>query len=169
MINVSEDGTITSDRTLDMSSVYGVFAFGILDIDDPRLARAIKQVEDRILLKTAVGGVARYEGDLYFRDATGVPGNPWIITTLWLAQYYIARAKKESDFAPVHQWLEWAVRHTTQSGVFSEQLHPYSGEPLSATPLTWSHSEYIMTVIKYLNKLVELGICLRCNPLYQEK
>jgi len=141
----------------------------ILDIDDPRLARAIKQVEDRILLKTAVGGVARYEGDLYFRDATGVPGNPWIITTLWLAQYYIARAKKESDFAPVHQWLEWAVRHTTQSGVFSEQLHPYSGEPLSATPLTWSHSEYIMTVIKYLNKLVELGICLRCNPLYQEK
>ena len=165
---MSDDGTITYDRTLDMSSVYGVFAFGVLDIDDPRLARAVKQVEDRILVKTEVGGVARYEGDTYFRNVTGVPGNPWIITTLWLAQYYIARAKKDADFAPVHRWIEWAVKHAGSSGLFSEQLHPYSGEPLSATPLTWSHSEYIITIIKYLDRLEELGICLKCNPLYME-
>src|SRR3989344_9306304 len=40
MLNVADDGTITYDKTLDMSSVYGVFAYGVLDIDDPRLARA---------------------------------------------------------------------------------------------------------------------------------
>ncbi|MFA5997052.1 MAG: glycoside hydrolase family 15 protein [Candidatus Paceibacterota bacterium] len=169
MINVADDGTISYDHTLDMSSVYGVFAFGVLDIDDPRLARAIKQVEDRILLKTSVGGIARYEGDIYFRSVTGVPGNPWIITSLWLAQYYIALAKKESDFNIVHQWIAWAVKHAGPSGLFSEQLHPYSGEPLSATPLTWSHSEYIMTITKYLSRLEELGICLKCNPLYVEE
>ncbi len=168
MLNVAENGTLDYDRTLDMSSVYGIFAFGVLDVDDPRLARAIKQVEERILVKTAIGGIARYEGDIYFRDTTGVPGNPWIITTMWLAQYYIARAKTESDFAPVHQWLGWAVKHVGASGVFSEQLHPYSGAQLSATPLTWSHSEYIMTIIKYLDRLEELGICLKCNPLYTE-
>lgn len=168
MLNVSDDGTITYDKTLDISSIYGVFAFGVLDVDDPRLARAIKQVEDRILIKTDVGGVARYEGDIYFRQGQGIPGNPWIITTLWLAQYYIARAKKEIDFAPVHQWLEWAAKHTGSSGVFSEQLHPYNGEQLSATPLTWSHSEYVITIAKYLSRLEELGICIKCNPLYQE-
>jgi GH15 family glucan-1,4-alpha-glucosidase len=168
MLNVTDDGTLVYDRTLDMSSIYGIFAFGVLDIEDPRLLRSIKQVEDRILVKTAVGGVARYEGDIYFRDTTGVPGNPWIITTMWLAQYYIARAKNEADFSPVHQWLAWAVKYAGASGVFSEQLHPYSGEQLSATPLTWSHSEYIMTIIKYLDKLEELGICLKCNPLYTE-
>lgn len=168
MVNVEEDGTLVYDRTLDMSSIYGIFAFGVLDVDDPRLARAVKQVEDRILVKTGVGGVARYEGDVYFRDTTGVPGNPWIITTMWLAQYYIARAKNEADFAPVHQWIAWAVKHVGPSGVFSEQLHPYSGAQLSATPLTWSHSEYIMTIIKYLDRLEELGVCLKCNPLYQE-
>ena len=168
MINVSDDSGITYDRTLDMSSVYGIFAFSVLDIEDPRLARAIKQVEERLLVKTVVGGIARYEGDIYFRDTTGVPGNPWIITTLWLAQYYIAKAKKEADFAPVHQWLAWSVKHAGPSGIFSEQLHPYSGEPLSATPLTWSHSEYIMTIGKYLNRLEELGICLKCNPMYTE-
>lgn len=168
MLNVTDDGTLVYDKTLDMSSVYGIFAFGVLDVEDPRLARAVKQVEDRIMVKTDVGGIARYEGDIYFRNVSGVPGNPWIITTLWLAQYYIARAKKEADFAPVHQWLAWAVKHAGPSGVFSEQLHPYSGEQLSATPLTWSHSEYIMTVIKYLDRLEELGICLKCNPMYQE-
>lgn len=168
MLNVAEDGTLNYDSTLDMSSVYGIYNFGVLDVDDPRIARAIKQVEDRILLKTDVGGVARYEGDIYFKRASGVPGNPWIITTMWLAQYYIAHAKNEADFAPVHQWIAWAVKHVGYSGVFSEQLHPYSGEQLSATPLTWSHSEYIMTIVKYLDRLEELGICLKCNPLYTE-
>lgn len=169
MINVSDDGEISYDHTLDMSSMYGIFAFGVLDIDDPRLARAMKQVEERILVKTSVEGVARYEGDIYFRSSSGVPGNPWIITTLWLAQYYIALAKKESDFAPVHKWISWAAKHASSSGILSEQLHPYSGELLSATPLTWSHSEYIITITKYLSRLEELGICLKCNPLYTEE
>ncbi|MDO8603821.1 MAG: glycoside hydrolase family 15 protein [bacterium] len=168
MINVTEGGVITYDRTLDMSSIYAAFAFGVLDVDDARLTRAIKQVEERLLLKTSIGGVARYEGDVYFRDTTGVPGNPWIITSLWLAEYYIARAKNVADFTPVHTWLAWATKYATSSGLFPEQLHPYSGAPLSATPLTWSHSEYIITIVKYLDRLEELGICLKCNPMYQE-
>ncbi len=168
MLNVSDDGTIIYDKTLDMSSVYGVFAFGVLDIDDPRITRAIKQVEERLVVKTEVSGVVRYEGDRYYRSVDGVPGNPWFITTLWLAQYHIAHAKKESDFAEVHKWLAWATKHASSSGMLSEQLHPYTGEQLSATPLTWSHSEYVMTIIKYLDRLEELGICLKCNPLHQE-
>ena len=169
MINVSPEGVLAYDRTLDMSSAYGVFAFGVLDIDDSRLARAIKTTEDRLVVKTSVEGVARYEGDIYFRSVGGVPGNPWFITTLWLAQYYIAKAKKEADFGPVHKWLAWTVKHSSSSAMLSEQLHPYTGEQLSATPLTWSHSEYVMTVIKYLDRLEELGICLKCNPLYTEE
>lgn len=168
MLNVLDDGTFVYDKTLDMSSIYGVFTFGVLDIDDPRLARAIEQVEARILCKTNISGVVRYENDRYFRSATGVPGNPWIITTLWLAQYYIARAKKESDFEEVKKWIAWTLKYAGPSGMLSEQLDPFTGEQLSATPLAWSHAEYIITVIKYLNRLEELGICLRCNPLYQE-
>ena len=168
MINILPDGTIEYERSLDMSSIYGIFAFGVLDISDPRLVRAMKQVEERLVCKTDVSGVVRYEGDRYFRSVDGVPGNPWFITTLWLAQYYIANAKKESDFAPVHKWLAWATKYASSSGMLSEQLQPYTGEQLSATPLTWSHSEYVMTIIKYLDRLEELGICLKCNPLYQE-
>ena len=42
------------------------------------------------------GGIARYKDDYYFKvdpDTKKVPGNPWFICTLWLAQWYIATAK----------------------------------------------------------------------------
>lgn len=169
MVNILEDGTLKYDKTLDISSVYGVFAFGVLDINDDRLARAIKQVEDKLVVKTNISGVIRYENDRYFRSTNDVPGNPWFIGSLWLAQYYIAKAKKETDFKEVHKWIEWTVKYAGPSGMLSEQINPRTGAQLSATPLTWSHSEYVTTVIKYLNRLEQLGICLKCNPLYQEK
>ena len=62
MINVLDDGTIIYDRTLDMSSVYGVFAFGVLDVHDPRLTRAVKQVEERLVVKTEVSGSGALRG-----------------------------------------------------------------------------------------------------------
>jgi hypothetical protein len=52
MINVSEDGELM--RSPRHVSIYSIFAFGILDIDDARLRRAIEQVEERIQIKTPV-------------------------------------------------------------------------------------------------------------------
>ncbi len=164
MVNF-KDGEIIYDRTLDMSSVYGIFAFDVLDVEDKRLERAVKNVESRLICKTYVSGVVRYEGDPFHRRAENVPGNPWFITTLWLAQYYIKKAKKESDFNEVKKWLDWTVDNSRASGVLSEQLDPYSGEQLSAAPLTWSHAEFVITVIKYLDKMEELGLCKKCDPL----
>jgi GH15 family glucan-1,4-alpha-glucosidase len=47
--------------------------------------------------------------------------------------------------------IEWAARFA-RSGMLSEQLNPYTGEPISATPLTWSHAEFVRTVIEYDKK-----------------
>jgi oligosaccharide amylase len=166
MINV-EEGMIVYDKTLDISSFYGLVGFNILDIDDEKLTRFAEVVNKRLMCHTAIGGFARYEGDQFFRikNDRNVPGNPWIITTLWMAQYYITKAKSNEELEEARKWIAWVVNHATLAGMLSEQIDPYNGAPLSAMPLTWSHAEFVTTIIRYLDKLEELKLCVDCNPV----
>lgn len=152
------------DRTIDMSSVYGVFAYGVLPIDDPRLRRAFEQTVRSLSHGIERGGLARYLGDAYYRSEDRSSGNPWFITTLWYAEYLIASARNERDLDRVREIFSWVVRHAQPSGVLSEQVHPVTGAQLSASPLTWSHAGYVTAVLKYLDKLEELGIAPASNP-----
>lgn len=153
------DGKVIYDRTLDISSIYAIFKFGVLPYDDERVVHTIRLVEQRLKNNTPIGGIARYEGDYYFRVTDGYPGNPWFICSLWLAQYYIATAKNSVELQEPLNWMKWTVKYALGSGVLPEQLNPFTGEALSATPLTWSHSEFIVTVMEYLAKEKELGLC----------
>jgi glucoamylase len=164
MIN-PENVALQTDKTIDMSSAYGLFAFDVLPPDDERLVKFIKRIEERLSCRTFVGGIARYENDRYYRVANTIPGNPWIITSLWLAQYYIAKAKDASEFEAVKKWIDWAAEYALPSGILPEQLDTYTGEQISAAPLTWSQAEYVLTIIKYLDKLEAMGICIKCNPV----
>lgn len=153
------------DPTLDSSAFYGVLKFGVLEPEDSRLRSAVQTTVTK-LSASPIGGLARYENDWYFRTGVAGPGNPWVITSLWLAQYQIAIAKSESDLASVKDWLNWVVKYSLSTGILPEQFHPSSGAPLSATPLCWSHAEFVTTVIQYLEKLEELGICHACIPSF---
>jgi len=151
-------GAIDADVTLD-ASLYGVFQFGMLPADDPMVVATMEQIEAHLWCRTDIGGVARYENDYYHQisqDVGNVPGNPWIICTLWLAEWRIAKAKTLSELAPALDILEWVRKHTLESGVLAEQIHPYSGDPISVSPLTWSHATVVMTVREYLAKLDKL-------------
>ena len=161
----TDTGKSGKDKTIDMSSIYGIYKFGVLPIDDQKLKNAMDKVIERLEVKTEVGGIARYEGDAYHHRGGDIPGNPWIITSMWLAQYYVARAKRESDLDVVRKWINWVVKYSGPSGVLPEQLNPYTGEYVSASPLAWSHAEFVTTIISYLEKLEELGICKACYPL----
>jgi GH15 family glucan-1,4-alpha-glucosidase len=121
--------------------------------------------EERLGLKTDIGGIARFEGDVYHLKGGNVPGNPWFIATLWLAQYYCEFLKNENDIAEYVKRFGWVVKYATKSGVLSEQIDAYTGEQLSAAPLTWSHAEFVISIIDYLEKLEELGICEACYPV----
>ncbi|HLJ55609.1 MAG TPA: glycoside hydrolase family 15 protein [Chthonomonadaceae bacterium] len=151
---VHADGSYERDMTID-AAVYALFAFGAFPADDPRIERTMQQTLSRLWVQTGIGGVARYEDDYYFRrseDLARVPGNPWIICTLWAAQYHIARAREPSDLEKPLGLLTWAARRATASGVLPEQVHPYTGEHLSVSPLTWSHAELVSTTLQYLDK-----------------
>jgi len=154
------------DSVVDVSTLYALFRFEVLDANDKKLKKFVKIIEERLSCGGAVGGIGRYENDQYYRITKDCPGNPWLITTMWLAQYYIAAARSEKDLDLVKKWLQWAVQRALPSGVLSEQFNPLTGEQLSATPLTWSHAEFVLTVLMYLDKLDEMGICEEyCNPV----
>ncbi|HEX6971846.1 MAG TPA: glycoside hydrolase family 15 protein [Limnochordia bacterium] len=155
---VDREGNLVEDETLE-SSVYGVAAFGLLPAADPRMVKTMRAVEQGLWVKTDVGGIARYSNDRYFQvshDLSRIPGNPWIICTMWLAQYYVERAHTREDLEVPERLLGWAVRRAMESGVLPVQVHPETGEPISVAPLTWSHASFILAVIKYLERRRQL-------------
>ncbi|HEX4836380.1 MAG TPA: glycoside hydrolase family 15 protein [bacterium] len=160
------------DLTID-ASLYGLFAFGMLAPDDPMVIRTMQAVEERLWVRTPVGGIARYEDDHYHQvsaDTGPVPGNPWIVCTMWLAQWYIARARSADDLARPLDLLRWAAAKALPSGVLPEQVHPMTGELLSVSPLTWSHVEFVETTVRYLDRLHALDVCASCGvPRYRRQ
>jgi glucoamylase len=146
------DGSWAADVTADASAV-GLWYFGMLEADDPGVVATMNFVRARLWVQTKVGGVARYQNDTYYQVSQAVeqvPGNPWFICTLWLAQWHIATATTREGLAPALEILEWAASRALPSGVLAEQVHPYTGEPLSVSPLTWSHATFVKTVQEYV-------------------
>jgi GH15 family glucan-1,4-alpha-glucosidase len=154
------DGTLVPDMVQD-AALHALHLFDVLPLDDPQLVETMRQVGDRLWVKAGIGGMARYEGDYYARvsnDLTNVPGNPWIICTLWQAQWQIASAKTVADLDAPRDLLEWANLTALPSGVLPEQIHPYNFTPMTVAPLTWSHAEVIETVYKWLRKHRQLSL-----------
>lgn len=150
-------GQIIKDTTIDMSSVYGIFTYGVLPVDDEKVTTSIKTIESELRINRGIDGVPRYTRDKYYLQVDDVP-NPWYITTLWLAQYYILKAKTKDDLGEAQFWINWVLDRAPSSGVLGEQLHPFTGEQLSATPLTWSHAEYVRTIMLYQDQITKLGL-----------
>ena len=123
--------------------------------DSDEIRRTMEAVQTRLTVKTAVGGVARYENDYYHQvsqDIANVPGNPWFICSCWLAEYMVARAQTVDALHDAIPLLEWVRIRALPSGVLAEQINPYTDEPISVSPLTWSHAEYVAAVRWYAGK-----------------
>jgi GH15 family glucan-1,4-alpha-glucosidase len=147
------------DKVID-SSLFGIYKFQLAEASDPRVAATMQAVEQRLWIKTTVGGVARYDGDPYHSvtdNTRDVPGNPWFICTLWLADWHIARATSVEELQLALPVIDWVNKHALRSGVLAEQVHPQTNAALSVSPLTWSHATYVGCIVDYLEKLAELG------------
>ncbi len=158
MINRVPNGDWQVDDTLD-ASLTGLWLFGMYAPDDPKIVATMQAIRERLWVKTDIGGVARYQNDRYHQvtqDIASVPGNPWFISTLWLARWYAVTARSTSELKRALSLIEWVVDHALASGVLAEQVHPYSGTPLSVSPLTWSHAAFVSTVQTFLQAQKQL-------------
>jgi GH15 family glucan-1,4-alpha-glucosidase len=153
------NGQYRLDMTSD-SANFALFAIAGISVEDPQMLAEAEAMQQRLSVKTGVGGYARYERDYYHqieRDRIDqVPGNPWAICSLWRAQYVIAKARNVEELEEARGLLEWCVYRAEESGVMAEQFHPHTGDPISVSPLTWSHATYVIVVLEYLTKLAQL-------------
>jgi GH15 family glucan-1,4-alpha-glucosidase len=136
------------------ASLYGLWAFGAFAHDDPRVVRTMEAIERELWVPTAIGGVARYPGDRYYYRDRGLPGNPWLITTLWLAQWDTALGLAGRAL----ELLSWAADRALPSGILAEQIDPHSRAPVSVSPLTWSHSTDALAIHRCLKATRTQGI-----------
>ena len=123
------------NENLDASLLSLSYPFDVLPADDERIKKTAIALESVFKFKS--GGLGRYPFDQYYG------GNPWILTTLWLALYY----EKASELGKAEPLIRWALEHSTESGLLAEQVDKENGAPVSAIPLAWSHAFFILSIL----------------------
>ncbi|MCG8499186.1 MAG: glycoside hydrolase family 15 protein, partial [Firmicutes bacterium] len=129
------------DIMIDISLLGVSVPFGVFDDRDERVVQTAQAIEQH-LVSPIVGGIRRYETDDY------MGGNPWILTTLWMALYHL----KQSDYEKAKAYLRWVEKHKTELGLLPEQVHKDTGEPAWVIPLTWSHAMYVLVYLELAEK-----------------
>src|SRR5690606_32089767 len=126
---------IKHDPIVDISLLGISVPFNAVAAESERMRTTADAVE-RLLTTPDVGGIKRYEDDIY------VGGNPWILTTLWLSHYRFATG----DVKEGRKHIQWALDHRTETGLLPEQIDKNTGETAWVVPLTWSHAMFILAV-----------------------
>ena len=129
------------NESIDISLLSLTYPFEVLPPSDKRIRKTAVDIESAFHFK--VNGLGRYPSDQYYS------GNPWILTTLWLALYYQKLGKLEK----VEQLLKWALNNSTELGLLAEQIDKQTGKPISAIPLAWSHAFFILAALGFKEKM----------------
>jgi glucoamylase len=125
------------DASIDTALLGLTYPFSVFEADDPRILSTSRQIENAF--KYASDGLGRYPGDSY------QGGNPWFITTLWMALYQC----QLRNYDKARVLIEWSAKHVDELQLFAEQVNKDNGEPISASPLAWSHAMFILALLDY--------------------
>lgn len=139
---LQSNGSLVFDNAIDVSSFYGPMMFCPQGMTQ-EIKESMETIEHTLLDKSTSGGAVRYEHDGYFMVDHNSLGNPWIIATLWLAQYYTRTQRLDR----AKHYVDWAISHAQHSGMLSEQVNPNNGYAIGVTPLVWSHAELVNTIL----------------------
>ncbi|MEO8691762.1 MAG: glycoside hydrolase family 15 protein [Candidatus Saccharimonas sp.] len=142
-VSLDQNGAITYDETIDMSSIFGVFMYGLFPVDGVELETSIKTAVSIFGSTDDKPGLPRYENDGYHRRDSNSLGNYWFVTSLWLAQYYIETNRLDE----ANKILDWTRDSSSSTGVLPEQVDPETSKWISVAPLNWSQAEYVSTLL----------------------
>lgn len=123
----------------DISLLSLVVPYHILKADDRIIVDTVKKIERD--LKLPNGGYMRYQWDNY------VGGNAWIISSLWLAMFYI----EANEIEKAKELFDWVTNHADNLNFLPEQIDRNGNDTIWVSQLSWSHAMYII-VKKMLNE-----------------
>ncbi len=148
------DGNKEFDETIDSSSLYGVFMFGLFDLEDDLVKAAYKVAVKHLSNETTPNGKIRYEKDAYYRHGEDDhESNVWPVVTLWFAQY----ALEVEDTVEANKTIDWILSLMRKEDILSEQYSPHHYVPTSVAPLIWSHAELVSTLLDFVSDPVIKG------------
>lgn len=127
------------DNNMDISVIGAVYPFNVFNPNE----KVIKNTVDKInmTLRTHTSGYLRFEYDNYMGG-----NNPWIITTLWMALYYI----KINDLDNAKNCFSFVVNTSLKHGFLAEQVNNDDKNFKWVIGLGWSHAMFIIVLNELL-------------------
>ena len=95
-------------------------------------------------LRTYTGGYKRFQEDHY------MGGNPWVIATLWMANYYLETEENQK----AKECFDYVLKTSANHGFLAEQIDNETMGPDWVIGLGWSHAMFIIV----LKKMIEKGL-----------
>ena len=131
----------TDDKKLDMSILGATIPFRMFSPNEKKIKNTIERIN--MCLRTYTGGYLRFEFDHYTED------RPWVITTLWMAMYYI----EAKEYNKAKECFEFVVKTATKHGFLAEQVDNSKMQSAWVIGLGWSHAMFVIV----LDELMKLG------------
>lgn len=125
-----------TDKKMDISLLGLVYPFEMFSPKEKKIQNTVERIN--MTLRTYTGGYLRYEGDNY------MGGNPWIISNLWLTEYYLAAGIKNK----ARECFDFAIIGSNEHGLLPEQVNNDTMDPAWVIGLGWSHAMFINALEK---------------------
>ena len=123
------------DKKMDISILGTVYPFNMFSITDKCVVNTIQMIN--MTLRTYTGGILRFENDSYLEGK-----NPWIISTLWMALYYIKAGNKKEAI----NLLNFVCNTACSNGLLAEQVSNSTLKPAWVIGLGWSHAMFVLLI-----------------------
>lgn len=129
------------DNKMDVSMVGSVYPFELFGTNEKKILNTIEKIN--LTLRTYTGGYLRFEQDTYIEGK-----NPWPVSTLWMAMYYLKAGNKKM----AQECFNFVTNSASPLGFIAEQVNNSTMRPGWIIGLGWSHAMYIITLAEMLKK-----------------
>ena len=89
------------DNKMDVSMIGAVYPFELFGANEKKILNTVEKIN--LTLRTYTGGYLRFEQDSYIGGK-----NPWPVSTLWMAMYYLKAGNK--IFSLIHLMQKLVIK-----------------------------------------------------------